>query len=54
MTTGRELYIGYLVAKYLKLKPEDRFYTCMPLYHAAAHALCVTPVIHAGASVALG
>lgn len=33
MGTGRELTTGYSVAKYLKLKPADRMYTCMPLYH---------------------
>ena len=29
-------------------------YTCMPLYHGAAHGLCTTPVIHAGATIVLG
>lgn len=54
LRTGRELNTGRAIAKYLKLKPADRMYTCMPLYHGAAHGLCITPVIHAGASVALG
>ncbi|KAF2189819.1 long-chain fatty acid transporter-like protein [Zopfia rhizophila CBS 207.26] len=37
MTTGRELLVGRLTAKYLAIKPSDRMYTCMPLYHGAAH-----------------
>lgn len=53
MLTGRELNTGHSVADYLQLKPEDRFYTCMPLYHGAAHGLCVTPSIHAGCTVIL-
>lgn len=40
--------------KHLKLKPKDTMFTCMPLYHGAGHALCVTPAIHAGSTVALG
>lgn len=52
--TARELMVGHVTAKYLKLKPTDRFYTCMPLYHGAAHGLCVTPTIHAGCTLILG
>ena len=54
MSTGRELLVGYKTAQYLGLKPEDKMYTCMPLYHGAAHGLCVTPTIHAGSTVVLG
>lgn len=54
MTTGRELLVGHTTAKYLGLRPEDKMYTCMPLYHGAAHGLCVTPCIHAGSTVVLG
>lgn len=54
MTTGRELLVGHLTAKYLGLNPKDRMYTCMPLYHGAAHGLCTTPSIHAGSTIALG
>jgi acyl-CoA synthetase (AMP-forming)/AMP-acid ligase II len=54
MSTGRELLVGYTTAKYLELKPGDTMYTCMPLYHGAAHGLCTTPCIHAGATIALG
>ena len=53
MLTGRELNTGYSVAKHLKLKSSDRMFTCMPLYHGAAHGLCVTPIIHAGATIVL-
>ncbi|PSN73242.1 long-chain fatty acid transporter-like protein [Corynespora cassiicola Philippines] len=54
MSTGRELLVGYMTAKSLNLKPSDRMYTCMPLYHGAAHGLCTTPMIHAGATIVLG
>lgn len=54
MFTARELMVGHQTARYLKLKPSDSFYTCMPLYHGAAHGLCVVPSIHAGCTVVLG
>jgi acyl-CoA synthetase (AMP-forming)/AMP-acid ligase II len=53
MGTGRELLTGHSVAKYLGLTPAARMYTCMPLYHGAAHGLCTTPCIHAGATIVL-
>ncbi|GES59652.1 fatty acid transporter protein [Aspergillus terreus] len=49
-----ELYTGRGVARYLGLRSSNRFYTCLPLFHGAAHALCVTPVIHAGCTLILG
>lgn len=54
MSTVRELMLGYTIPDLLELKPETVMYTCMPLYHAAAHALCTIPVIHAGSTLALG
>lgn len=45
---------GYLVTQYLRLQPENRMYTCMPLYHGAGHGLCVIPIINAGGTVVLG
>ncbi|KAE9992380.1 hypothetical protein EG327_009215 [Venturia inaequalis] len=54
MIQGRELATGYIIANYLRLKPSDRMYTCMPLYHGAAHGLAVTPIIHSGATLVLG
>jgi acyl-CoA synthetase (AMP-forming)/AMP-acid ligase II len=54
MRQGRILGTGKSIATYLKLKPTDRFYTCMPLYHGAAHGLCVAPIIHAGSILILG
>lgn len=53
-STGRELLTGLLSAKYLGLTPKDRMYTCMPLYHGAAHGLCTTPCLYAGATIVLG
>ncbi|EOA81872.1 long-chain fatty acid transporter fat1 [Exserohilum turcicum] len=54
ISTGRELLTGYVLANQLGLKPADRMYTCMPLYHASAHGLCTTPSIYAGSTVVLG
>jgi len=54
LTRGRELMAGYSISRYLRLKPNDRFYTCMPLYHAAAQATLVKPSIHAGNIIVLG
>ena len=51
---GRELMVGQSMSRYLRLKPSDRYYSCMPLYHGAAHALLVTTSIHAGSIVVLG
>lgn len=50
---GREYSGARSMAKYLKLKRSDKFYTCLPLYHAAAQGLCMSPVIYAGGSVRL-
>jgi len=36
MLCGRYLNTARSVATYLKLKPGDKFYTCLPLYHGAA------------------
>lgn len=51
---GRELMVGHSVSRYLRLKPTDRFYTCMPMYHGAAHGLLITPSITAGNTIVLG
>ncbi|KAH6417135.1 hypothetical protein HBI14_107390 [Parastagonospora nodorum] len=53
MGTSRELLLGYQIAGYLNLKPGDRLYTCMPLYHGAAHGLCTVPCVFAGATIVL-
>ncbi|KAI1506048.1 fatty-acyl-CoA synthase [Biscogniauxia marginata] len=49
LTRAREIYSTQALA----LKPGDRIYTCLPLYHAAAHVLCVTLCIAKGATVVL-
>lgn len=54
MLTGRNINTARGMAKYLGLKPGDKFYTCLPLYHGAAQGLCTTPVIHSGAAMRLG
>ena len=53
MTRARELLTARGIGNYLKLKPGMRMYTCLPLYHGAAHGLCVTPSIFAGSTVVL-
>ncbi|KAI0475852.1 fatty-acyl-CoA synthase [Xylariaceae sp. FL0804] len=54
ITHGREAMIRTMAGKYLNLKPNrDRIYTCLPLYHASAHGLCVLACISAGATVVL-
>jgi acyl-CoA synthetase (AMP-forming)/AMP-acid ligase II len=54
MKQGRILGVGHNMARYLRLKPTDRFYTCMPLYHGAAHGLGIAPIINAGCTLVLG
>ncbi|KAJ0415705.1 hypothetical protein BJY00DRAFT_317637 [Aspergillus carlsbadensis] len=49
-----ELYTGRAMATHLGLRPETRFYTCLPLFHGAAHGLGVSPVLHAGCTLILG
>lgn len=53
MLRARELNTARGVAQYLNLKPGNRMYTCLPMYHGAAHGLCVTPSIFAGSAVVL-
>ncbi|KAJ5814797.1 fatty acid transporter protein [Penicillium riverlandense] len=52
--TSYEVYSGLRTALYLGLKPTTRFYTCLPLFHGAAHTLCLTAVLHAGCTLILG
>ncbi|KAF2754524.1 fatty acid transporter [Pseudovirgaria hyperparasitica] len=53
VTVQRELMTGYIMARYLKLKPGERMFTCLPLYHGTGHGLCVTPSIHGGSTIVL-
>lgn len=53
MLRGRELNTARNIAQYLKLKPGNRMYTCLPLYHGAAHGLCITPSIFGGSTIVL-
>jgi len=54
MLTGRELNTARSIGNLLNLKPGDRMYTALPLYHGAAHGLCVTPSIYSASAVILG
>ncbi|KAL2434054.1 Very long-chain fatty acid transport protein [Exophiala dermatitidis] len=53
MLRGRELNTARGISLYLQLKPGNRMYTALPLYHGAGHGLCVTPSIFAGSTVVL-
>ena len=43
-----------LFKSWLRLKPSDRLYTCLPLYHSTSLILGAAVVIVSGASLALG
>ncbi|EEH05375.1 fatty acid transporter [Histoplasma capsulatum G186AR] len=49
----KELTTARAVCKHLDLKPGKKMYTCLPLYHGAAHGLCINPSIFAGSTVVL-
>lgn len=56
LNTGRgtALYLGLSQkSKYQRDKSSDRMYTCLPLYHGAAHGLAFTPSIYAGTTVVM-
>lgn len=53
ITTGRWLVIANSISQYLELKPGDRMYTAMPLYHGAAIGLDAIPSMWAGATIVL-
>ncbi|RVX66096.1 hypothetical protein B0A52_10030 [Exophiala mesophila] len=53
MGRARELVTAWGVSTYLRLKPGNRMYTALPLYHGAAHGLCVTPSAFRGSTVVL-
>ncbi|KAI0857830.1 fatty-acyl-CoA synthase [Xylaria cubensis] len=54
MTRARPLLLGKAVGGYLGLKPGQRMYTCLPLYHATALMLCTFPCLFTGATIVLG
>ncbi|KAI9854986.1 MAG: hypothetical protein M1813_000593 [Trichoglossum hirsutum] len=39
---------------WMGLKRDDRFYTCMPLYHSSAALLGLLPILEGGASIIIG
>ncbi|KAI3321461.1 fatty-acyl-CoA synthase [Xylariaceae sp. AK1471] len=51
---ARSLMFGRGIGNYLGLKPGERLYTCLPMYHASAMALCLLPCVYTGATVILG
>jgi acyl-CoA synthetase (AMP-forming)/AMP-acid ligase II len=54
LNRGKEINLTRATAEYLGLKPGSRMYTCLPLYHGAAHGLCFAPMIGGGGTVILG
>ncbi|KAI0455697.1 fatty-acyl-CoA synthase [Xylaria acuta] len=54
LTRARPLILGRGVGGYLGLKPGQRMYTCLPLYHASGLVLCTLPCLFTGAAVVLG
>lgn len=54
ITAGRWINTARGMAQYLKLKPGDNMYTCLPLYHGAAQGLCTVPTIWAGSAMTIG
>ncbi|MBE7181589.1 MAG: AMP-binding protein, partial [Terriglobus roseus] len=53
LNRGKEINLTRATAEYLGLKPGSRMYTCLPLYHGAAHGLCFVPMIGGGGTVIL-
>ncbi|KAI4244761.1 MAG: hypothetical protein LQ352_006721 [Teloschistes flavicans] len=51
---GKLFVGGYYAAHWLQLKRTDRFYTCMPLYHATANILGLCPCLISGVTYVLG
>jgi acyl-CoA synthetase (AMP-forming)/AMP-acid ligase II len=45
---------GSFATGWLATKPNDIFYTCMPLYHSSAFIMGVTHILEAGSTIALG
>ncbi|KAI9688964.1 MAG: hypothetical protein M1822_000701 [Bathelium mastoideum] len=45
---------GFFISRWMKLKPTDRFYTCMPLYHTSAAVLGLCTTINAGCTLVIG
>ena len=54
LNRGKEINLTRATAEYLNLGPHSRMYTCLPLYHGAAHGLCFAPMIGAGGHIILG
>ncbi|KAL9080546.1 MAG: hypothetical protein Q9157_000688 [Trypethelium eluteriae] len=45
---------GFFVSRWMGLKPDDRFYTCMPLYHTSAAVLGLCCTLAAGCTLIIG
>jgi carnitine-CoA ligase len=53
VTQGNYAFTGAVMASASALRAEDRFFVCLPLFHANAQYYCFAAAIHVGASVAL-
>lgn len=45
---------GNFAFRWMGIKKDDIYYTCMPLYHSSACLFCLSPVLYSGATIALG
>jgi acyl-CoA synthetase (AMP-forming)/AMP-acid ligase II len=54
ISAGRWINTARGMGLYLNLKPGDKMYTCLPLYHGAAQGLCTLPTIYSGSAISLG
>jgi acyl-CoA synthetase (AMP-forming)/AMP-acid ligase II len=45
---------GFFASRWLRVKPTDRFYTCMPLYHSSAAVLGLCSTLNAGCTLLIG
>jgi crotonobetaine/carnitine-CoA ligase len=53
ITNANYLFVGHLVAEYLRLRPEDRALIVLPLFHGNAQYYSTMPALVTGASIAL-
>ncbi|RMZ77066.1 hypothetical protein DV738_g4617, partial [Chaetothyriales sp. CBS 135597] len=53
ISRGRLIVMTKSIGEYLGLKPGNKMYTCLPLYHAAAQTLCFLGSIGSGSAVVL-
>lgn len=53
VTHANYLFVGEVVAAHLRMRPDDRWLICLPLFHANAQYYCTMSALVSGASIAL-